>query len=90
MKELADMRADKQPQVMATFAGPEDDTRLLTGRFKGPEGTPYEGGEYVVDIEIPSDYPFKPPKMRFATKIWHPNVSSQTVRSQLVRGSTEC
>lgn len=31
-----------------------------------------------MDIIIPPDYPFKPPKMKFDTKIWHPNVSSQT------------
>ena len=32
----------------------------------------------MVDITIPQDYPFKPPKMKFDTKIWHPNISSQT------------
>ena len=31
-----------------------------------------------MDIIIPPDYPFKPPKMKFDTKIWHPNISSQT------------
>ena len=31
-----------------------------------------------MDITIPPDYPFKPPKMKFDTKIWHPNISSQT------------
>ena len=31
-----------------------------------------------MDIQIPADYPFKPPKMKFDTKIWHPNISSQT------------
>ena len=40
--------------------------------------TCYEGGIFYVDINIPPDYPFKPPKMKFDTKIWHPNVSSQT------------
>merc|ERR1712117_583413 len=40
--------------------------------------TCYEGGTFIVDIEIPLDYPYKPPKMKFDTKIWHPNVSSQT------------
>ena len=40
--------------------------------------TPYEGGIFAVDIQIPAEYPFKPPKMKFDTKIWHPNISSQT------------
>lgn len=48
------------------------------GWINGPEGTPYEGGKYFVDIHIPEQYPFVPPKMKFTTKIWHPNVSSQT------------
>merc|ERR1719157_338748 len=44
----------------------------------GPEGTPYDGGAFTIDIEIPADYPYNPPKMKFDTKIWHPNISSQT------------
>lgn len=31
-------------------------------------------------------YPFEPPKMKFVTKIWHPNVSSQTGAICLVSG----
>ncbi|MCQ2818747.1 MAG: ubiquitin-conjugating enzyme family protein [archaeon] len=27
---------------------------------------------------MPQEYPFKPPKMKFDTKIWHPNISSVT------------
>jgi len=44
----------------------------------GPKDSEYDGGLFVVDIEIPSKYPFTPPKMKFATKVWHPNISSQT------------
>jgi len=44
----------------------------------GPKDSEYDGGLFVVDIEIPSKYPFCPPKMKFATKVWHPNISSQT------------
>ncbi len=46
------------------------------GTIDGPDDTPYSGGKFVVDIKIPDRYPFVPPKMRFDTKIWHPNVSS--------------
>ena len=35
-------------------------------------------GTFHVDIQIPPEYPFEPPKMKFITEIWHPNVSSQT------------
>merc|ERR1712187_496960 len=41
-------------------------------------GSPYEGGVFEIDIVIPAQYPFEPPKMKFLTKIWHPNISSQT------------
>lgn len=40
--------------------------------------TPYEGGLYQIDIQLPPEYPYKPPKMKFETRIWHPNISSQT------------
>jgi ubiquitin-conjugating enzyme (huntingtin interacting protein 2) len=50
----------------------------LLGHFSGPKDTCYEGGEFVIDIVIPEEYPFAPPKMKFLTPIYHPNVSSQT------------
>lgn len=53
-------------------------SRHLEGTFQGPTGTVYEGGVFKVDILIPQQYPFEPPKMRLVTKIWHPNISSQT------------
>lgn len=55
-----------------------DNLRKWKGKIFGPADTPYAGGTFIVDIEIPTDYPFKPPKMKFETKLWHPNVSSQT------------
>jgi len=48
------------------------------GTLKGPSGTPYEGGIFSIDIRLPPDYPFVPPKMKYETKIWHPNISSET------------
>ena len=43
---------------------------------KGPEGTPYEGGDFIIDMKFPFDYPLKPPQCNFETKIYHPNVGS--------------
>lgn len=76
-KDLADIRADTASQIFAETVG--DSITNLRGSFKGPSGTPYEGGTYEVSITIPNEYPFKPPVMRFITKVWHPNISSQTV-----------
>ena len=78
-KEIADAKADKNAQVEIETTG--DDMSNLKGTFPGPPDTPYEGGKFMVEIKIPSEYPFRPPKMRFETKVWHPNVSSQTVRA---------
>ena len=76
-KELSDLVKDSGDSGVG--ATPINDNILhLTGSLKGPDGTPYDGGTFLVDIVIPQQYPFEPPKMKFTTKVWHPNVSSQT------------
>ena len=41
----------------------------------GPAGSPYEGGVFDVDIKIPGDYPFSPPRLHFLTKVYHCNIA---------------
>jgi len=55
-----------------------DNYTELKGEIAGPPDTPYEGGNFVLEIKVPETYPFNPPKVRFVTKIWHPNISSVT------------
>lgn len=50
--------------------------QFMVGSLQGPKDTPYEGGLFYVDIELDDQYPFVPPKMKFITKVWHPNISS--------------
>ncbi|KAI8924253.1 ubiquitin-conjugating enzyme/RWD-like protein [Entophlyctis helioformis] len=75
-REIRQCRADADATVTVTPVN--DNLCHLKGVFKGPEGTVYEGGEFTVDIQLPDEYPFRPPKMKFDTPIYHPNVSSQT------------
>uniref|UniRef100_UPI00358F1B06 ubiquitin-conjugating enzyme E2 K-like n=1 Tax=Myxine glutinosa TaxID=7769 RepID=UPI00358F1B06 len=56
----------------------DDNFMELRGEIAGPPDTPYEGGKYLLEIKIPDTYPFNPPKVRFITSIWHPNISSVT------------
>lgn len=41
----------------------------------GPTSSPYEGGVFYLHVQIPHSYPIRPPSVRFATKIFHPNIS---------------
>ncbi|CAO1319481.1 unnamed protein product [Diamesa tonsa] len=50
----------------------------LIGEIAGPPDTPYEYGTFVLEIKVPESYPFNPPRVKFVTKIWHPNISSVT------------
>jgi ubiquitin-conjugating enzyme E2 D/E len=53
-----------------------DENNLFSWKatIEGPKGSPYEGGAFNLSIQYPEDYPYRPPEVKFLTKIYHPNV----------------
>eukprot|EP01083_Nonionella_stella_P079767 219005_1 len=51
-----------------------DNLRYFAVAIEGPSETPYESGVFQLELFLPADYPMTPPKVRFLTKIYHPNV----------------
>ncbi|RXM90789.1 Ubiquitin-conjugating enzyme E2 L3 [Acipenser ruthenus] len=55
-----------------------DDSNLLTWQgLLVPDTPPYDKGAFKIEINFPAEYPFKPPKITFKTKIYHPNIDEK-------------
>ena len=72
-KELIEI--EKNPPDNCCAGMNEENIYNWTATIFGPEDSPYTGGTFFLDVVFPTDYPFKPPKVRFLTKIYHPNIS---------------
>lgn len=73
VKELTDITNDPPDNCTARL---ENDNNIYCWRATiiGPSGCPYEGGKFDLSIQFSKDYPFKPPKIQFLTRIYHPNI----------------
>ena len=73
-RELQEIRMSPLMYISANLK--EDNLVEWEASIKGPQGTPYEGGTFYLDIVFSEMYPFKPPKVTFKTKIYHCNINS--------------
>jgi len=65
----------KRP-VEGFSAGLVDEDNILEWEviIMGPPDTLYEGGILKTRLTFPQEFPLMPPKLKFMTQMWHPNI----------------
>lgn len=76
-RELTEITQQPPPNCSAELY--KDDLFHWRATILGPTGTVYENGTFRLDIRFPAAYPFRPPQIRFITRIYHCNVDSRGV-----------
>ena len=72
LKDLKKLQEDDSGSITAT---PEGDSLFTwSAVIFGPDDTEWEGGIFKLIMEFSEDYPNKPPKVKFLTKMFHPNI----------------
>ncbi|KAH3742762.1 ubiquitin conjugating enzyme [Pelomyxa schiedti] len=72
MKESERFKTDPVPGV--SVAQHPENIRYFDVVLAGPQDSPYQGGLFKLEVFAPDEYPLVPPKIRFLTKIYHPNI----------------
>ena len=74
-KELEELQKNP-PENCSAGLTRENNPFKWQATIMGPEGSPYSGGIFNLHINIPPEYPFWAPHIKFTTKIYHCNISS--------------
>ncbi|KAI8873163.1 ubiquitin-conjugating enzyme E2 N [Ramicandelaber brevisporus] len=72
LKEIERLQSDPIPDITAVPS--DSNIRHFQVSMKGPSSSPFSGGNFKLELFLPEDYPMAPPKVRFMTRIYHPNI----------------
>lgn len=70
-KELENL---KKEQIEGFTLTDTDNFWIWHGFLKGPSDSPYENGNFPIQITFNDDYPIKPPSFKFLKVPFHPNI----------------
>lgn len=73
--QISNLYKDPRPGI-AIYQINEADVYHYQALIVGPADSPYQGGSFFLDVIFKEDYPFRPPKCTFITKVYHPNISN--------------
>ncbi|XP_025246326.1 NEDD8-conjugating enzyme UBE2F-like isoform X3 [Theropithecus gelada] len=71
------LKGDDGLKGSRTAATASDTTRRVsvTDKLLVKETGYYQGGKFQLETEVPDAYNMVPPKVKYLTKIWHPNIT---------------
>ncbi|KRX55873.1 Ubiquitin-conjugating enzyme E2 N, partial [Trichinella sp. T9] len=72
IKETQRLMQEPVPGISAV--PDEHNARYFHVVVAGPQSSPFEGGMFKLELFLPEEYPMAAPKVRFMTKIYHPNI----------------
>ncbi|ORD96569.1 UBC11 [Hepatospora eriocheir] len=86
---LREYKYMKELEDSSISAGPISDSDLTQWEacIIGPPGTPYADGIFKLAIKFPPDYPFKPPKVTFKTRIYHSNIHNCSICLDILKNN---
>lgn len=79
-REFREVAADETSKTQYFIEATESNLLNLKGYVNGPPDTPYEGGRYYLEMNIPETYPFSPPKV--SDLIQNNNVDLSNLKSK--------
>lgn len=75
-RELSEIRQKPPENCSAGLHGDGSDLMHWIATIIGPADSPFSGGTFTLDIVFSPQYPFKPPNIKFVTKVYHPNIDT--------------
>ncbi|KAI8467136.1 MAG: ubiquitin-conjugating enzyme/RWD-like protein [Monoraphidium minutum] len=76
MADLRDIKTAPPEGCSASPVNEGDDLFNWLATILGPADSPFDGGIFSLRLTFTDSYPSRPPRVKFVSEMWHPNVYS--------------